>query len=204
MRCWPSRTRRSDRGSSSGTTSSFTTTTEQDRPGKVSEPCRCLGWSSDDRHGPQRGGHMTEKRCTCFNMAADPACTEHPPGSPEGAQPGAGHRRHAGAHRPGRSSPAEGRGSLGADERDPVSLALIEAFPGCEFTATEPHPNDPPHAPLKSRLWVEDAETGEVTEYRFPRERVGVAEAVRGIGRGRADGVHADGGRAHDLRSTGG
>ena len=57
----------------------------------------------------------------------------------------------------------------GDDSRDPVSLAIIEAFPGCEFTGTEPHPNDPAEAPIKSRLWVEDGETGEVTEYRMPR-----------------------------------
>lgn len=61
------------------------------------------------------------------------------------------------------------KGAYRDDSRDPVSLAIIEAFPGCEFTATEPHPNDPPHAPMRSLLYVEDGETGEVTEYRFPR-----------------------------------
>ena len=60
--------------------------------------------------------------------------------------------------------PPSGAGRSGS--RDPVSLALADAFPGSSFVAQESKPTDP--TPLKSRLWVEDGETGEVTEYKLP------------------------------------
>ena len=56
------------------------------------------------------------------------------------------------------------KGAGREDSRDPVSLALIDAFPGAVFVAQEPRPTDP--TPLKSRLWVEDGE--KITEYKVP------------------------------------
>ncbi len=56
------------------------------------------------------------------------------------------------------------KGAGREDSRDPVSLALIDAFPGAVFSAQEPRPTDP--TPIDSRLWVEDGE--KITEYEVP------------------------------------
>ena len=59
-------------------------------------------------------------------------------------------------------SPPKGAGR--EDSRDPLSLALVEAFPGSVFVAQKPRPGYP--TPIDSLLWVEDGE--KVTEYKVP------------------------------------
>lgn len=59
------------------------------------------------------------------------------------------------------------KGAARDDSRDPVSLALRDALPeGSEFVGVEPRPTDP--TPLRSLLYIEDGDTGDVTEYDMP------------------------------------